>query len=34
MSRLIEMGQAAKDASIVLATLKTQEKKQSLNSFS
>ena len=30
MSRLIEMGQAAKDASVVLATLKTQEKNRAL----
>lgn len=31
MSRLIEMGQAAKDASVVLATLKTTEKNRALN---
>lgn len=30
MSRLIEMGQAAKDASVVLATLKTPEKNRAL----
>lgn len=30
MSRLIEMGQSAKDASVVLATLKTQEKNRAL----
>ena len=31
MSRLIEMGKAAKDASVILAKLKTPEKNRALN---